>query len=387
MAPPEAPAPPAPHPEAPAPPAPHHTTPARASLGLAACVAIVIGNMVGSGFYLSPSAVAPYGILAIVAWIVMGVGAAYMNPFSSDVFGSLLERTLRASGARHLGRRSDRPTSLALVTADERGQPSYSFYRENVADRDFDPQAALATAPTGASGFYAGGLGIVPPDDAGALAAMARMRAQGILCGVDVNMRPQVARSMGVPLDRYRQGALAIAASAHIVKVSDEDLKNLGLGFAGAPLAAARTFLDRGCRLVILTLGAGLLLADRYRRDRATRTIELLRAAPAAASARLLGKYLGANGERAKGKRYLQAGLTVASTLFDSPYLSEDAKHQGLLLHSVYHRPNGWDHVPPGQKVPNGESSMWGDYHARELALLLLREAQSSNYLTFFAAV
>ena len=79
MAPPEAPAPPAPHPEAPAPPAPHHTTPARASLGLAACVAIVIGNMVGSGFYLSPSAVAPYGILAIVAWIVMGVGAACLG--------------------------------------------------------------------------------------------------------------------------------------------------------------------------------------------------------------------------------------------------------------------------------------------------------------------
>jgi len=100
-----------------------------------------------------------------------------------------------------------------------------------------------------------------------------------------------------------------------------------------------------------------------------------------------LGKYLSANGEKAKGRRYLQAGLTVASTLFDWPYLSEDAKHQGLLLHSVYHRPNGWDHVPPGQKVPNGESSMWGDYHARELALLLLREAQSSNYLTFFAMV
>ena len=31
--------------------------------------------MVGSGFYLSPSAVAPYGQLAILAWIVMGVGA------------------------------------------------------------------------------------------------------------------------------------------------------------------------------------------------------------------------------------------------------------------------------------------------------------------------
>ena len=74
----------------------------------------------------------------------------------------------------------------------------------------------------------------------------------------------------------------------------------------------------------------------------------------------------------------------MANTLFDEPYLSTDPKHQGLLLHSVYHRPNGWDYVAPGQKVPNGESSMWGDYHARELALLLLREARGENYLTFF---
>ena len=47
----------------------------RASLGLAACTAIVVGNMVGSGFYLSPTALAPYGQLAILTWIVMGVGA------------------------------------------------------------------------------------------------------------------------------------------------------------------------------------------------------------------------------------------------------------------------------------------------------------------------
>ena len=45
------------------------------SLGIAACTAIVVGNMVGSGFYLSPAAVAPYGNLAILAWVVMGVGA------------------------------------------------------------------------------------------------------------------------------------------------------------------------------------------------------------------------------------------------------------------------------------------------------------------------
>ncbi|HVR34659.1 MAG TPA: glycosyl hydrolase [Methylomirabilota bacterium] len=97
-----------------------------------------------------------------------------------------------------------------------------------------------------------------------------------------------------------------------------------------------------------------------------------------------LGNHLIAKGDRKSGPRYRQAGLTVAATLFQEPYLSTDPRHQGLLLHSVYHRPNGWDYIPPGQKVPNGESSMWGDYHARELALLLLREARGEPYLTFF---
>jgi hypothetical protein len=50
----------------------------------------------------------------------------------------------------------------------------------------------------------------------------------------------------------------------------------------------------------------------------------------------------------------------------------------------VYHRPNGWDHIAKGQNIPNNESSMWGDYHARELGLLILREAEDAPYLTFF---
>lgn len=97
-----------------------------------------------------------------------------------------------------------------------------------------------------------------------------------------------------------------------------------------------------------------------------------------------LGNCLMGQGKRKDGARYRQAGLTIANALFDEPYLSTSSKHQGLLLHSVYHRPNGWDYIAPGQKVPNGESSMWGDYHARELALLILREARGEAYLTFF---
>ena len=83
--------------------------------------------------------------------------------------------------------------------------------------------------------------------------------------------------------------------------------------------------------------------------------------------------------------RYEKAALTVARTLLDEPYLATDPRHQGLLLHSVYHRPNGWDAIPAGQQVPCGESSMWGDYHLIELALLVQRIAKG-EYLTFFDA-
>ena len=96
-----------------------------------------------------------------------------------------------------------------------------------------------------------------------------------------------------------------------------------------------------------------------------------------------LGRFLG---ERGDGSRYWQAGLRVVDALLDpaGPYLSQDPSHQGLLLHSVYHWPNGWDYVPPGSHVPRGESSQWGDYHTREAALYLARLAQDQPYLSFF---
>ena len=96
-----------------------------------------------------------------------------------------------------------------------------------------------------------------------------------------------------------------------------------------------------------------------------------------------LGKYLTEKGEKESGTKYWQAGLTVMNTLLDHPYLSTDPKHQGLILHSIYHQPNGWDNIPAGQKIACGESSMWGDYHAREVALYLQRIINGEKYYTF----
>ena len=97
-----------------------------------------------------------------------------------------------------------------------------------------------------------------------------------------------------------------------------------------------------------------------------------------------LGKYLTENGDPKEGDKYLQAGLTVVTSLLKEPYLSTKEDHQGLLLHSIYHRPNGWDYIPPGSKIPNGESSMWGDYHIREVVLYVYNMIRNEPYYTFY---
>ena len=96
-----------------------------------------------------------------------------------------------------------------------------------------------------------------------------------------------------------------------------------------------------------------------------------------------MGKYLEKKNE-SDSKKYWHAGLTICNTLLNEPYLSTDKSHEGLILHSVYHRPNGWDHIPKGRKIPCGESSMWGDYHARELMLYVTKLLKKERYFTFY---
>jgi unsaturated chondroitin disaccharide hydrolase len=96
------------------------------------------------------------------------------------------------------------------------------------------------------------------------------------------------------------------------------------------------------------------------------------------------GRYLSHTAGDAAGESYIAAGLTVARTLFSTPYLSTRPDHEGLILHSLYHYPRGFDQTPAGRSIPCDESSLWGDYHALELALLIQRMAKQS-YMTFFA--
>ena len=91
-----------------------------------------------------------------------------------------------------------------------------------------------------------------------------------------------------------------------------------------------------------------------------------------------------ARGSTEQGERYIQAGLCLLRTLLGEPYLSVSPEHQGILLHSVYHRPRGWDSIPQGAATPRGESCLWGDYHLLEAALCVQRSLDKQPYYTFF---
>lgn len=112
----------------------------------------------------------------------------------------------------------------------------------------------------------------------------------------------------------------------------------------------------------------GLLRLARYLREEAARLAELPLDLDGSGPRRHTSEAIV---ERAD--RYDAAARVTANTLFGEPYLSTGAEHQGILLHSIYHQPNRWDYVAPGQVIANGESCMWGDYHLLELAVLVKR--------------
>jgi unsaturated chondroitin disaccharide hydrolase len=97
-----------------------------------------------------------------------------------------------------------------------------------------------------------------------------------------------------------------------------------------------------------------------------------------------LGRRLLNSGDKKDGGRYWSAGLTTLRSLLAAPYLAEDPAHDGLLLHTIYHRPRNWDYIPPGAKIPRGEACMWGDYHLLEAALYVGRIARAEPYYAFF---
>ena len=193
----------------------------------------------------------PFNLACAAA--LQGADVGYLNPFSTDQFGQSLSEQLMASGAKSLGTRSPKPTSLAVVQL-ENGQASYGFYREGIADRDYNAEdivTLLKQHPAGV--LHTGSLMAMPPEHHKVMHVIQFAKALGWTISMDVNLRTRVAYD----LPAYLEAVSKMAALANWLKASDEDMQLLGwseVSYDNAD-ALAQQWAAMGCSRVALTFG------------------------------------------------------------------------------------------------------------------------------------
>lgn len=194
----------------------------------------------------------PFNLACAVA--LQGVDVGYLSPFSNDVFGQQLAAKLAASGAHALGKPSAKPTSLAVVNIQD-GQPSYGFYRDGVADRDYNADDIVRLLKQHTPGvLHTGSLMAMPPEHHKVMHVIQFAKALGWTISIDVNLRTRVAYD----LPAYLQAVNQMAALADWLKASDEDMQLLGwtdVHWDNSDALAAQ-WQAMGCKRVALTFGA-----------------------------------------------------------------------------------------------------------------------------------
>lgn len=195
-----------------------------------------------------------------------GLPTSYLNPLSHDSFGQQYRQLLTGEGVALANPRlSQQPTAMAVVQLDEKGKATYAFHREAVADRDISAAQAIEAMPSSTTVLHTGCLMLVPQDWPKTQAILQEATNRGACITVDANLRTAVCPDLAP----YRASVVAACAMAHVVKVSDDDLIDIGLLDKGEdqdPVTAARKLLDQPTtQVVALTLGAaGAWLITRH---------------------------------------------------------------------------------------------------------------------------
>ncbi len=145
---------------------------------------------------------------------------------------------------------ADEPASLAVVTLNANGSAEYDFYLTGTADWQWN-RAELAPLARGTSILHTGSLAsFLDPGAAEIAVAMRKARQAGALVSFDPNVRPRILGRAELARERVE----ALAAHAHVIKASDEDVAWL---YPGESVdVAVRRWLSLGPRLVCVTLGA-----------------------------------------------------------------------------------------------------------------------------------
>jgi fructokinase len=193
-----------------------------------------------------------------VALSRLGQRTALVTQIGADEHGALIRAHLERNGVDviQVGP-AGRPTSRALARLDDHGAATYEF------DLSWDVRGLRLAE--GSAAVHIGSLGAVLAPGGQQVLRLAESvcRRGDVVTSYDPNIRPSVTP------DRHEVAAAVerAAASAHIVKMSDEDLAFLFPGATPAQLAARLIGDGRPTQLLVVTKGRdGAEMATRQKR-------------------------------------------------------------------------------------------------------------------------
>ena len=183
----------------------------------------------------------------------LGARTAFIGRVGRDSFGDYLRRCLAENGVDVSGLSVDEKerTTLAVVALDEKGERTFSFYRDPSADVNL----SMAHVPLERLGstkvLHFGSVSLTAePARTATLDAARTAKASGAWVSYDPNYRASLWSDEETAI-RTMLGPLPLV---DILKVSDEELPLL-TGIADPAEGSAR-LVEQGVQLVLVTLGA-----------------------------------------------------------------------------------------------------------------------------------
>ena len=183
----------------------------------------------------------------------LGARTAFIGRVGTDSFGTYLRRCLLENGVDVSGLSVDEKarTTLAVVALDEKGERTFSFYRDPSADVDLSFEQVPMELLFNTRVLHFGSVSLtVEPARTATVKAAETARACGALVSYDPNYRASLWKDEKTAITRMLEPLPLV----DILKVSDEELPLLtGLS---DPDEGSAMLTKKGPRLVLVTLGA-----------------------------------------------------------------------------------------------------------------------------------
>lgn len=198
---------------------------------------------------------APGGAPANVAVGVsrLGVTSGFIGKVGEDPFGDFLKKCLDDNNVdtKQLMFDKNARTTLSYVALKPDGDRDCMFYRNPGADMLLSAEELDVAYYEGASVFHFGSISLGSPvSEKATLKAIDYAKSNGLVISYDPNLRLNLWDDEEFCRQKINEGF----SFADVVKISDEEYPFITN--TNSPEACAEYILSKGCKLVIVTLGA-----------------------------------------------------------------------------------------------------------------------------------